>query len=251
MLRFEELSYKDLRPYTLYPLQRLKKQLPKDEETFYSEEVTVKTRFGSYKVSKSLFQAEGYNEYLAKMVDTVTNATTKLRGKNFPIIQVQKIELVRLLDEYIRHRLFEEEFNPMENNNWRILLLQNTGLVSHIYEELNKTIYKMHQNIDIEEARVEKRYFSEIKELTMREKFSIELSKTIYERLSYPSNKGELEKNFMIFADRDSNVEAFIKIHEYKHTFANVMYIRSDGLLSSYYPDFLIKTKERVAKIKA
>jgi type III restriction enzyme len=36
-------------------------------------------------------------------------------------------------------------------------------------------------------------------------------------------------------------VEAFIKIIETKHTFAGIPYIREDGLLAHYYPDFMVK----------
>ena len=80
----------------------------------------------------------------------------------------------------------------------------------------------------------------------MREKYSLALEKTIYERLPYPSNKGGFEKAFMEYVDEDALTEAFIKIQEYKHTFAHIVYIRSDGLLSFYYPDFLVKTKNKI-----
>ena len=33
----------------------------------------------------------------------------------------------------------------------------------------------------------------------------------------------------------------YIKVNEYYHTFANVLYIRDDGLLANYFPDFIVK----------
>ncbi len=244
-----KLSVDELEPFKLHSLEKLKKLVPKDEETFYSEELTVKTRFGDYKVSKSVFQAEGYNEFLSKMVDTVTTTIGRIgktKTMEFPLMQVNQVELVKLIDSYIRYKLFDQEFNPLEDNNWRVLLLWNTGITQHILKEISKVIFNMQNNVDVTEAIVEKRYFSEVKELTMRENFSLELRKTIYERLPYPSNKGGLEKEFMLFADKDSSVEAFIKIQEYKHTFAHILYIRTDGLLSLYYPDFLVRTENKI-----
>ena len=50
----------------------------------------------------------------------------------------------------------------------------------------------------------------------------------------------------MEFIDRDSKVEKFIKINEYAHTFANILYVREDGLLAHYFPDFLVKVGGKI-----
>ncbi|QTA37580.1 DEAD/DEAH box helicase family protein [Thermosipho ferrireducens] len=249
VLRFEKLSINDLQPFKLFPLEKLKQYVPEDGEVFYSEELTVKTRFGDYKVSKNIFNANGYNELLARIVDTVTNAICRIgkrKIKEFPLMQINQVELAKIIDKYIRYKLFSQEFDPLKDNNWRILLLHNNGVLEHILREISKVIFSMQKNVDVIEAIVEKRNFSEVKELTMRENFSLKLTKTIYERLSYPSNKGGFEKEFMLFIDRDSSVETFIKIYEHKHTFAHILYIRNNGILSLYFPDFLVKTKKNM-----
>jgi len=105
----------------------------------------------------------------------------------------------------------------------------------------------MHENIEVSKAKVLKRYFSEIPTLRMRDNYCFDIRKTIYEKQSYPSNKGGLEKAFMEFCDSDSNVEAFIKINENYHDFARINYVRSDGMLASYSPDFIVKTKNNVS----
>ena len=38
----------------------------------------------------------------------------------------------------------------------------------------------------------------------------------------------------------------FIKINEARHTFARIAYLRTDGLLGEYIPDFLVATKDGV-----
>ena len=75
---------------------------------------------------------------------------------------------------------------------------------------------------------------------------SIDVSKTIYPKIAYPSNKGGFEKAFIEFIDSDSKINAFIKINEYCHDFANIIYIRDDGLLAHYYPDFIIKIDNKI-----
>lgn len=156
-------------------------------------------------------------------------------------MQINQSSLVAVIDNYIRNRLFKQNFNPMEGNNWRILMLLKGAIVQHIMKQVSKSIYELQNNIDVEDAEISKRYFSEVGNLKMRENFSLDIAKSIYEKTAYPSNKGEFEKNFLEFADADSQVERLLKINENYHLFANLKYIRTDGMLSSYYPDFMVK----------
>jgi type III restriction enzyme len=50
----------------------------------------------------------------------------------------------------------------------------------------------------------------------------------------------------MLFCDNDSQVEAFLKISENYHDFAHLNYIRTDGTLSFYFPDFMVKTPDQI-----
>lgn len=227
-----------------YNLEQLKRMVPKDGESFFSEEVTVKTRFGDYKVTADLFTAKSYNEFLAKLVKVITSSIGKISQrtlKEFPVMQTNNAALARVIDDFIKNRLFNQPFDPFADNNWRVLLISKTGITEHIVKEVSQIIYDMQNNINVEEAIVIKKYFSEIESMKMRENYSFELTKTIYQRLPYPSNKGELEKNFMLYCDSDAQVGSFMKINEHYHHFAHFNYIRTDGMLSAYYPDFIVK----------
>lgn len=207
--------------------------------------MTVKTRFGDYRVTADLFTAKSYNEFLSKIVKVITSSLVKVSQrstKDYPVMQINNVALVRVIDEFIRTRLFNQPFDPFVDNNWRVLLLSKAGITEHIVKEASQTIYDMQNNIKVEDAVVIKKYFSEVEELKMRENFSLPVAKAIYERLPYPSNKGELEKNFILYCDSDSGVDCFLKINENQHHFAHLNYIRTDGMLSSYYPDFIVKT---------
>jgi len=242
------ISLDSLEPIDL-DLNELKSRGINKDEEFTSKELTVGTKFGRYSVSTDIFSAESYNELLAKIMSKITSMIQKVgrKQKSFPIIQVNRAEVTELMDEYIRTRLFNQKFNPMENNNWKILLYAEDRIINHIIKQIsNKVLYDMHINVDVTEAEIEKKYFSDIKELKMRENYSIEVTKTIYTHLNYPSNGGGLEKEFILACDNDSEVTSFIKINEYYHTFMSISYIRDDGLLARYYPDFLVKIKDNI-----
>lgn len=238
-----------LEPFTIYTLADLKKFFTKEGESFISEEMTVKTRFGEYVVDASLFKSQSYNEYLQKIVSIVVNRMARIsqrKLKAFPALQINNLSIVRSIDIYIRTKLFNTNFDPFLDNNWKVLLLKNGIITQHIITEVGKVVFDMQQNVKISDAKVIKNYFSCIAELRMRENFSLDITKTIYERLPYPSNKGEFEKNFMLYADGDSKVESIMKVNEYYHSFATISYIRTDGLLSLYSPDFIIKTDKKI-----
>ena len=161
-------------------------------------------------------------------------------------MQINSAMIARLTDEYIRHKLFGKDFNPLENNNWRILLLTEAKIIQHIVKNVAKSIYDLQNNLKVNEAKIVKRYFSEVSEIKIRETYALEVAKTIYPKIAYPSNKGGFEKAFIEFIDSDSKVKAFIKINEHYHDFANIIYIRDDGLLAHYYPDFVVKIGDKI-----
>lgn len=232
-------------PWTLEQLKGMAKNY--DDESFYSEEMTVKTRFGDYKVSSQLFNAQSYNEFLTRMLEAITNNIARVGGhSSYPTMQINQVALVEVIDNYIRTRLFGTTFNPNEDNNWRVLMIAKVGILEHIMKEVSQSVYDMQNNIEVTDATVIKTSFSQISSLKMRENFTLDIRKSIYEKTAFPSNKGEFEKDFMLFADRDVEVERFLKINENYHTFAHLKYIRTDGLLSSYYPDFIVMIKDSI-----
>jgi len=233
-----------------YKLQQLKNMVSKDsDERFVSEEIKVLTRFGEYRVNGEIFNANSYNEYLQRILAAINVNITKTGDRttrSLPLMQINNIQLIQAIDQYIRTKLFDEPFDPLADNNWRVLMLAKVGIVQHIMKELSKALYNMQNNIDVEEAVIEKRWFSEIKTLKIRENYSLDIQKSIYSKTGYPSNKGGFEKDFLLACDADSEIERLIKINENKHVFTRLRYVRSDGMLSSYFPDFMIKTTDTV-----
>lgn len=116
--------------------------------------------------------------------------------KEFPTIQINQAPLVAVIDEYIRTKLFNKPFNPMEGNNWRVLMLAKIGIVEHIMKQVSKAIYELQNNINVEEAEILKKYFSDISSLKMRENFSLDIVKSIYEKTAIHLIRVSLKKIF-------------------------------------------------------
>jgi type III restriction enzyme len=238
-----------LQPFTAFSLDHLRTYLATNGETFVSQAVITETTFGKYQVKADLFTASSYNEYLMKLLRTITTRMDRVGARatrELPTLQINQRDIIRILDIYIRTRLFGTSFNPFNENDWKILLSKNAIVSQHIIKEMSIAIHRMQENVMTSEAVVEKLWFSSVPTLRIRESYTMELEKVIYERVGYPSNKGGFEKAFSGFLDRDASVERFLKINESQHRFASLFYVREDGLLASYHPDFMVCTSQKI-----
>ena len=245
-----EIDLDDLEPFTMYPLPLLRKFLAKEGETFVSQESLTKTTFGKYKVTANLFNASGYNEYLQKLLRVVTLRFENCRRQGFPTIQINGWKTVQVMDWYIREKLFAIPFDPFQGSDWKILLAKDGIVTKHIVEQFAVAIYKMQSRLTTIDAEVSHTDFSSLKAIKMRESYSLDVQKCIYPRLGYPSHGGGLEKAFIEFLDRDAEVERFLKINESGHSFAIIFYVRKDGLMATYHPDFIVATADKVYLIE-
>ncbi|MBR1625886.1 MAG: DEAD/DEAH box helicase family protein [Bacteroidales bacterium] len=237
-----EIDINKLPVFDLYSLETLKHLLAKDGENFISQNVHSKTSLTKYNVNANLFSAETYNEYLQKILDTILYYNKKINRRFLPALQINNALIVAYIDEYIRHRLFNKEFNPFEDNNWKMLLVNNGVVTTFIREKFSKKINDILINQITEQAEIKKIWFSSVKSITIRKEYSVEVNKSIYPCLKYPSNKGGLERDFIGYCDKQSEVKSFIKIDETRHRFAYIPYINEDGLLAQYHPDFIVKS---------
>ena len=248
-----EIDINSLQPFTAFPLDKLRQFLAQDGKTFISQEAISKTQFGRYKVTANLFTATSYNEYLQKLLRTITlrfDRVTSHREMPVPNLQINEANTIAVVDSYIRTRLFGQPFNPFNGSDWKILLSKDAIVTKHIIEEMARAIFNMQQNIMTTDAQVVHTLFSSVTEIKMRESYSIETHKTIYERQGYPSSRGGLERAFIDFLDTDGEVECFLKISENMHPFAVIYYMRKDGLMATYHPDFIVATQKKIYLIE-
>lgn len=222
-------------------------------DRFNSTDQQTGTQFGDYRVDGGVMTATGYNDYLSRLTtrvgDSVSRTFTKASRKHneitaFPLLQIYKPLLLGWIDRYIRTRLFAKPFDPLESENWRVLLLADVS--EEIAGVFATALVGTLDSIPTSEAEVVYRSLSEVEWISVRSSSSVNVAKCIYPRLPVPTRGGGLERLFIEWVDRDTQVEAFVKIHEYKHDFLRRPYLKADGMPAQYSPDFLVRTEFEV-----
>ena len=245
-----------LEKFNAFPLPKLKDMIGRGEK-FHSVDVQERTRFGDYRVNGGVMTATGYNDYLARIVRRITEAlsqpltdsSTKFKKvTEFPHMQINRAQLADGIDAYIRTRLFGQEIDPMDDENWRVLLVD--PVTEHIMRIWARQLLEAEETTTAADAEVTHRNLSEVEKLTMRESASLAVDKSIYLRLPFPTRSGGLERAFIEAADRDGSVDAFCKLNEQKHSFTRLRYVKEDGLLAFYHPDFLVKCGDNIYMVE-
>jgi type III restriction enzyme len=221
-------------------------------DTFISQDLQSATLFGDYRVDGAVMNVGGYNEYLSRLTRRISQALSEPLPKGNkiathlakPYLQVNTAELTGWLDDYIWTQLFDAAFNPLEGENWRVLLLQ--PVLDHITKVFAVALLESEQQHVTGKTEVHLRRLSEVPRLMMRESHSVEVSKCIYPRLAWPAHSGGLERAVIHWAQADTSVQAFCKLSENRHTFARLRYVKDDGLPAFYSPDFLVRTVQAV-----
>lgn len=222
-------------------------------DKFTAEAVENGVRFGDYRIDGGVMTATGYNDFLSRLANRVVSAHQRAfattsqqfnQSTEFPVFKAYQRLVIGWLDSYIRNRYFGEGFAPLEDENWRLLLVP--GVAEEISGEIGRTLVELQENVTTGGAEVLYRYVSEVDSITVRKSSSVALTKCIFEKQPYPSQSGGLERDFMTWADNDSKIEAVLKIHEYKHDFLRRPYLKADGMPAQYSPDFLVRTSDRV-----
>lgn len=250
-LEHDAPSAASLLPFTAMPREELKAMLGKGD-VFVSQDLQTSTLFGDYRVDGAVMNVTGYNDFLTRLTRRIGQALSQPLPKGNkiaahlanPYLQVNTAELAGWLEDYIRERLFGADFEPLADENWRLLLLQ--PVLDHITRVFAVALIESEARPILGETEVRYRYLSEVAKLPMRETGSLSVRKCIYERLPFPVRNGGLEKSFIEWAQADSGVEAFCKISETRHDFVRLRYVKEDGLPAFYSPDFLVRTVDAV-----
>ena len=182
------------------PVEELKPLVAQKGDIFKSEELTVKTKFGEYIVISDIFTAKSYNSFIQKIVSSISEIHVRISNKNtksFPIMQINSTLIAKLIDDYIRHRLFTKDFNPLEDNNWRILLFTESRIIQHIVRNVAKSIYDLQNSLRVSEAKIIKKYFSELSEIKMRETYAITSQRQSIQRLLIPHTAEDLKESLL------------------------------------------------------
>ena len=188
----QQVDIGTLTPFTGFTLAQLKSQIGKGEK-FISEDVQTSTRFGDYRVDGGVMTATGYNDYISRIVrrigDILTQPITRSSKvfadkSQFPYMQANKPRLAAWIDGYIRARLFGEALNPLEDENWRLLLLD--PVTEHVIKVWAQQLLAASDTEATGEAEVTHRHLSEVRRLTMRESSSLSVNKVFIPACRFP-----------------------------------------------------------------
>ncbi|SJM50224.1 DEAD/DEAH box helicase family protein [Gulosibacter sp. 10] len=236
------------------PLEQLKARAGKGD-VFASYDAFEDTRFGEYRVEGGAFGAGSYGEYLSRIAalidDTMGRARTasgerSRRRSEFPVLQVARPALIAMVDRYVRTRMFDRQFDPFEDENWRVLLFPEAleavagVFMPALIEQLDKRT--------VSDAIVDYRWLSEARSYAASLSRLVGVRKCIYTRLRIPEagKGGGLERQFVEWADQDGRIDAFCKLDEHKHAWIQRPYVKSNGYPARYSPDFLVRTSSDV-----
>ncbi|MGW5261783.1 DEAD/DEAH box helicase family protein [Microbispora sp. NPDC004025] len=240
-------------PRSKYQLGWLLEQIGKGDR-FVSQDAQTGTQYGDYRVDSGVLTATGYNDYLSRMTVRISEALgsnlTRSAKKyseisKYPVFQIHRPLLAAWLDTYIRQRLFGQYYDPLADENWRILLLDDIAMeIAGAFA--TRLVEDAQENLQLEGAEVIYRRMSEVKTISVRSSSAVTVTKSIYPKLPVPTRNGGLERLFMEWADQDTQIRAFVKIHEYRHDFMRRPYLKADGMPAQYSPDFLVRTDSDV-----
>lgn len=237
-----------------YPFADLKKQVGRGEH-FTEHDALEGTTLGEYVVDAGVFTAASYSEYLARIaahIDDVMGRAQKITGERskrhsvFPVLQIARPVLIGMIDRYVRTRLFGQRFNPLEDENWRLLLL--SGMPEEVAGVFVPALIEQLDRTTTADAVVDYRHLSEARSLTASAARLIEARKCIYPKLRIPprGKGGGLERDFVEWADQTGPIEAYCKIDEHKHEWLQRPYLKDTGYPARYSPDFLVRTASDV-----
>ena len=247
-----ELDVTTLPEFKAFTFEQLKRMIGKGD-VFRSQDVETGTQFGDYRVDGGIMTATGYNDFLARMVRRISDSlSAPVTGSSkvfaniskFPFLQVNLPQLSAWVDEFIRQKLFAREFDPLQDENWRLLCLD--AVANHIIQTFGRKLPELAETETTAPPEVKQRRLSEVATIRVRESSSIQTPKCIYERLPFPSHNGGFEEAFIGKANADSTVEAFCKVNEQRHFFMRLRYVRENGLPGFYFPDFLVRTASSI-----
>lgn len=239
-------------PVSKFQVDALRAAVGKGDK-FTAEAVETGLRFGDYRIDGGVMTATGYNDLLSRLANRIVEAHQRAfvatnqqynQVAQFPVLKAYQRLVIGWLNSYIRERYFGANFNPLENENWRLLLVP--GVAEEIAGEMGRALVELQENVSLGGAEVMHRSVSELESIVVRTGSSIEVTKCIFPRQPFPSHGGGLEKDFMAWADNDAKIEALLKINEYGHDFLRRPYLKSDGMPAQYSPDFLVRTAERI-----
>ncbi|OHA03122.1 MAG: hypothetical protein A3C92_02185 [Candidatus Sungbacteria bacterium RIFCSPHIGHO2_02_FULL_53_17] len=229
---FSAIDIAGLPKYSI-PFEMLKKQLSQIAITETHAETGGKIK--TWKLDNQYFD---YAHFLRQ----ATMAVASEKGAH--ILTGKMADITGIIDEYVSNYLFGGEIDFQKAENYTVL--NYAPLFDFIVGSVKRALFDGLGAIQYEVKAGKIGTLSDVKKIYVRESLSVPVERCIYPLSAY-SRRGEgFEKKFMEETlDKSGEVEAFGKIQPKKHPL-NISYRDKDGIKRDYFPDFIIKTKDKM-----
>ena len=229
---FSAIDILELPKYSI-PFETLKKQLSQIAITETNAETGGKIK--TWKLDNKYFD---YVHFLRQ----ATIAVASERGVH--ILTSKMADITGIIDEYVNKYIFGGEIDFQKSENYTVL--NYAPLFDFVVGSVKRILLDGLGTIQYEVKAGKVGRLSDVKKIYVRESLSVPVERCIYPLSAY-SRLGEgFEKKFMEeILDKSAEVEAFGKIQQRKHPL-NISYRDKDGIKRDYFPDFIIKTKDKM-----
>ncbi len=215
------------------PFDVLQKQLSKLAVTERHAETGGKVK--TWKMENEYFD---YNHFLRQ----ATLAIARERGMQ--LLTGQMSEITAIVDEYVNRKLFGQKADFSKQENY--IVLNYSDLFDFIVGVVRRAIVEALGEIQYEAKVGKVGRVSDLKKIYVRESLAVPVERCIYPKLGYRRSGEGFEKKFIAeVLNVSGEVEAFLKLQERKHDL-NISYRDQYGITRPYYPDFIVKTAERM-----
>lgn len=184
------------------------------------------------------------NQYFdyAHFLRQATMAVASEKGAH--ILTGKMADITGIIDEYASKHLFGGEIDFQKAENYTVL--NYAPLFDFVVGSVKRIILDGLGAIQYEVKLGKVGRLSDVKKIYVRESLSQPVERCIYPLAGYSRRSEGLEKKFMAeVLDKSAEVEAFGKIQQRKHPL-NISYRDKDGIKRDYFPDFIIKTKDKM-----
>ena len=166
-------------------------------------------------------------------------------GDDRVTLSARRAELMELIDRYTSEFLFGGPVDFSQADNYRVLVhvpiydFVTQRLRIALTDLLGKVVYEPQPEALWERV-------SKASEILTRSKTAVTTTKSVYPKQAPAAKGGGFEAKFMRdVLERSGSVLAYAKLDQQRHDF-RIRYINEYGIARDYYPDFLVKTAQKM-----
>jgi type III restriction enzyme len=195
--------------------------------------IETETKSKTWELENDYFDYSAYLHRVARAV-TQSKKTNHLTGFSS--------EIAALVDEYTTRRLFTQNIDFTDPDNYPVL--QNQQIIDFVTDQIRAAIAKATNDLQYQPGAVWRR-LSDVSRLLIRQKNMIQTPHCIYPYQAVQNEKGGFERKVITkLLNNSPEVLAFAKLDR-KHDLT-IAWRDNRGIQRKYEPDFVIKTAQKM-----